>query len=145
MYLLDTNVLLGLIWTSHDFHHSAAKWFIANRRDGWATCAMTQAGFVRISAQTVFAAWGGTVPTAIASLESATASPDHQFLDMDFVQSYVKTICTGGLLGHRQVTDAWLLATAMRHQCKLATFDRGIRQLLATPRERLQHLVVLEA
>ena len=144
MYLLDTDVLLGLIWTSHDFHHAAAKWFVANRRDGWATCAMTQAGFARISAQSAFAAWGGTVPSAIASLEAATHSDEHRFLIMDSVQADVKTICTGGLLGHRQVTDAWLLATAVRHRCKLVTFDRGIRQLLATPGERLQHLVILE-
>lgn len=143
MYLLDTNVLLGLIWTSHDFHAAAAKWFIAHRRDGWATCAMTQAGFVRISAQSAFAAWGGTVSGAIDSLESATHSDEHRFLTMDQLPADVKTVCTGGLLGHRQVTDAWLLATAVHHQCKLVTFDRGIQQLLATPRERLAHLVVL--
>ena len=144
MYLLNTNVLLGLIWTSHDFHRAAAKWFIENRRDGWATCAMTQAGFVRISAQSAFAAWGGTVPSANASREAATTSEGHRFLIVDSVQADVQSICSGGLLGHRQVTDAWLLAIAVRHQCKLVSFDRGLRQLLATAGERLQHLVMLE-
>ena len=52
--------------------------------------------------------------------------------------------CTGGLLGHRQVTDAWLLALAIRHKVKLLTFDSGIRQLLATPQERQQHLSILD-
>ena len=144
MYLLDTNVLLGLIWTSHDFHRAAGKWFVANRRQGWATCAMTQAGFARISAQSAFAVWGGTVQSAIASLEAAMGSVDHRFLNMDVAQGQVKIYCTGGIIGHRQVTDAWLLATAMRHNCKLVTFDKGIRQLLATDDERYRHLVILE-
>ena len=48
--------------------------------------------------------------------------------------------CTGGLRGHRQITDAWLLTLAMRNQVKLVTFDGGIAQLLATTEERAQHL-----
>jgi predicted nucleic acid-binding protein len=51
--------------------------------------------------------------------------------------------CTGGLLGHRQVTDAWLLTTAVRHRARLVTFDAGIGALLATDAERQRALTIL--
>ncbi len=44
---------------------------------------------------------------------------------------------------HRQVTDAYLLTLAIRNQCRLVTFGRGLSQLLATEAERSQHLKVL--
>ncbi len=46
-------------------------------------------------------------------------------------------------MGHRQVTDAYLLTLAVRNQCSLVTFDRGLSQLLATEAERSQHLKLL--
>jgi predicted nucleic acid-binding protein len=47
-------------------------------------------------------------------------------------------------LGHRQITDAYLLTTAARHDARLVTFDSGIRQLLATEPEREQRLHILK-
>ena len=35
----------------------------------------------------------------------------------------------GGVLGHRQVTDAYLVALAAEHAERLATFDRGLSAL----------------
>jgi predicted nucleic acid-binding protein len=32
------------------------------------------------------------------------------------------------LIGHRQITDAYLVALAIRNKGKLATLDRGIQQ-----------------
>jgi hypothetical protein len=51
--------------------------------------------------------------------------------------------CTGGLHGHRQVTDAYLLTSAIRSKMKLLTFDTGVVQLLASAREREAHVEVL--
>ena len=47
-YLLDTNLLIALLWPSHEKHDLALKWFTRHRAKGWATCPITQAGFVRI-------------------------------------------------------------------------------------------------
>lgn len=69
-----------------------------------------------------------------------TAHPRHRFLALDFGIEQVLGSCTGGLRGHRQITDAWLLTLAMRNQVKLVTFDGTIAQLLATSEERQQHL-----
>ena len=55
----------------------------------------------------------------------------------------VAGLCTGGLVGHRQVTDAYLLALAIKRKCKLVTFDSGLRQLLATEHERALHVELL--
>ena len=38
--------------------------------------------------------------------------------------------CAGKMLGHRQVTDTYLLGLAFRHGGKLATLDRGMNALL---------------
>lgn len=55
--------------------------------------------------------------------------PKHRLLPLDFGFEEVMGWCTGGLLGHRQVTDAWLLALAIRHKVK---------------QERQQHLSILD-
>jgi predicted nucleic acid-binding protein len=47
------------------------------------------------------------------------------------------------VLGHRQVTDAYLLALAVRHEGRFVTFDRRIA-LGVVPGARAEHLVVLE-
>jgi len=45
--LLDVNVLLALAWPNHVHHPAAHRWFAENHREGWATCPLTQMGFVR--------------------------------------------------------------------------------------------------
>jgi len=52
-------------------------------------------------------------------------------------------LCSGGIVGHRQVSDAWLLSAAIRANMKLLTFDRGIGQLLRSEAERKAHIVIL--
>jgi predicted nucleic acid-binding protein len=46
--LLDVNVLLALLDQAHVHHARARKWFLARALDGWASCPLTQNGFVRI-------------------------------------------------------------------------------------------------
>ena len=85
------------------------------------------------------------VDQVIELLERTTGHPKHRYRAMDFDLRRVQQACTGGLLGHRQITDAWLLTTAIRHDARLVTFDRGIASLLATPAERTARLVLLKA
>ena len=54
-YLLDTNLLIALLWPSHDATRALAlRWFTRHRAKGWATCPLTQAGFVRIVSNPAF-------------------------------------------------------------------------------------------
>ena len=143
-YLLDANALIALGWTQHEHHEKISRWFRNHAREGWATCAFTHAAFVRVIAQPAFSGHSIGVTEIVELLLRNTAHPKHRLLSLDFGFEEVMGWCTGGLLGHRQVTDAWLLALAIRHRIKLVTFDAGIRQLLATFQERQQHLSILD-
>lgn len=139
-YLLDANALIALGWPVHEHHRRALSWFKKHARQGWATCAFTQAAFVRIIAQPSFSGHAISVGEVGEVLLRNTAHAKHRFLPLDFGFEQVLGCCTGGLLGHRQITDAYLLTLAVRHGAKLVTFDGGIRQLLATAEERERHL-----
>ena len=62
---------------------------------------------------------------------------------LDFGFAEVLAACTGGILGHRQITDAWLLTAAIRNGMKLVTIDAGIMHLPASVPERTKHLMML--
>ncbi len=143
-YLLDANTLIALCWSNHIHHTMALAWFKNHSRHGWATCALTQAAFVRVILQPAFSGESMQAHEVIELLARTTSHPQHHYLPIDFDMLQVQVACTGGLLGHRQITDAWLLATAIRHKAKLVTFDAGISSLLAKSAERSAHAHLLK-
>ena len=144
MWLLDANALIALGWPAHEQHGRMLAWFKRHARDGWATTAMTQSAFVRIVSQPAFSGHVIGVAQVAELLLRNTAHAKHRLLNMDFGFEQVLGCCTGGLLGHRQITDAYLIATAARHQARLVTFDRGLSNLLATEPERERLLAILQ-
>jgi uncharacterized protein len=142
-WLLDANALIALGWPAHEHHAAMQRWFKGHAAEGWATTAVTQSAFVRIVSQPAFSGRVIGVTQVAELLLRNTAHEKHKLLAMDFGFEQVLGCCTGGLFGHRQITDAYLLATAARHKAKLVTFDKGIRDLLATDMEREQLLRVL--
>lgn len=143
MVLLDVNVLLALGWPSHVHHARVHAWMTRHASAGWCTCAITQGAFVRISCQPAFSPYGLSVEEAWATLEGNLAHPGHRLLSMDASFGEALNVCTGGVIGHRQITDALLLTTAARAGARLLTFDGGVRQLLATEDERKRCVQVL--
>ena len=142
-YLLDANALIALCWPAHEHHGRMLDWFKTHAAQGWATCALTQSAFVRVVMQPAFSgpvAAKITVSDAAELLLRNTSHAQHCFVNLDFGFGDVLTTCTGGLYGHRQITDAWLLTAAIKNGIRLLTFDAGIRSLLATPAERLAHV-----
>jgi toxin-antitoxin system PIN domain toxin len=141
--LLDANALIALGWPAHEHHTAMQGWFKRYASEGWATTVITQSAFVRIVSQPVFSGRVISVAQVAELLMRNTAHASHRLLAMDFGFEQVLGCCTGGLLGHRQIADAYLVATAARHDARLVTFDSGIRQLLATEpeRERLLHIL----
>ncbi len=144
-HLLDANALIALGWPTHEHHPSMVRWFRQHARAGWATTALTQSAFVRIVSQPAFAGRSIAISEAAELLLRNTAHPKHRLVTMDFGFADVLAACTGGILGHRQVTDAWLLTAAVRSGMKLLTFDGGIAQLLSNPQERARYLAMLDA
>jgi len=128
-YLLDTNVLVALLWPAHAHHELAVKWFANHRGKGWATCALTQAGFVRIVSNPAFSRDAVTPREAAGVLAANTEAKDHSFWQAGL--PFVEAAAFSGprLVGHQQVTDAYLLGLALHHGGLLATLDQRIATL----------------
>lgn len=123
MGLLDVNALVALAWDSHVHHAAMREWFAANRRSGWATCPLTESGFVRISSNPRVLPSPIGVADARRVLVALRTVEGHRFLvdDVSLSDPDVPPIA-----GHRQVTDVHLLTLARRHGVPLVTFDAGI-------------------
>ena len=127
-YLLDVNVLLALGWPNHIHHDSAHRWFQQNRAKGWATCALTQLSFVRLSANPRICPSPQTPQLAIAWLMQFTKLPRHMYW-----QEKAGGLAADGLASifasvghHEQVTDAFLVSVAEFNEGKVATFDLSL-------------------
>ncbi len=139
--LLDVNVLLALMDRDNVHHRAAMQWWRSDRDNGWASCPLTQNGFVRISCQSNFPG-RPTVAQAVDQLRRQIAEPNHAFWPDDISIADEGWFDRGRLLGPRQITDAYLLALAVKNGGRFVTFDRGI-PLRAVRRAEPRHLVVL--
>ena len=126
MALLDVNALIALAWDSHVHHAVMRSWFVANHADGWATCPITESGFVRVSANPKVLPSPLGVAAARDVLVSLRAAEGHRFLtdDVSMGDDDVPP-----MVGHRQVTDAHLLTLARRCGTRLVTFDAALLAL----------------
>jgi toxin-antitoxin system PIN domain toxin len=118
VHLLDGNVLIALVSPSHVHHAAAERWF-AQGVAPFATCPVTQGTLLRILLNI------GQLDTgaALAVLNQVTAHPRHRFW-ADAV-GYAQ-VSWRGVIGHRQVTDAYLAGLARHFEGRLVTFDRGL-------------------
>ena len=122
-YLLDTNVLIALAWPNHVHHRETQIWFEEKGAARFRTCPITQTGFVRISSNPAFTPAAVTPGEALALLERVRHLPGHDFWPDDI--SLNDALAGKSLTGHRQITDAYLLALASVHGGVLASLDRG--------------------
>jgi len=76
---LDVNMLIALAWPSHIHHGPAHAWFAANAVRGWATCPLTQCGFVRISSNPGIIPEAVTPQAALDLLRQIVANKHHAF------------------------------------------------------------------
>ncbi len=127
--MLDVNVLVALAWPNHVHHSRALRWFAANREEGWATCPVTESGFVRVSSNVRVIPDARTPEQAIHLLRQIRQLPGHTFWGDDVSPVDSDATAFEQVVGYRQVTDAHLLTLAMRRGGSLATFDRGIAEL----------------
>ena len=127
--LLDLNLLTALVWPTHEHPAVAHDWF-ERRVDGWATCPLTQLGFVRLASNPAFSRDALSVRDALTLLLKNLEHPDHVFWSADRDAASL-TPMAPSLRGHQQVTDAYLLALAHHHDGLVATFDRGLGGLAA--------------
>ena len=129
-YLLDTNLLIALLWPSHERHELALKWFARRRGQGWATCPFTQAGFVRIVSNPAFSRDAVHPREAVQVLSANTAARDHAFWPDEVPFAEAVDFAGVRLMGHQQVIDAYLLGLAIRRGGVLATLDKRVGALM---------------
>jgi len=115
--LLDANVLIALLVEDHVHHAAAETWFVA-LNGTFATCPITQGSLMRLLIRE-----GQSAATARDILDRSTADPRHEFWPDDVPYTDVPT---AGIIGHRQVTDAYLAQLARARQARLATFDQAM-------------------
>ncbi len=127
--LLDVNVLVALAWPNHSHHASAHLWF-GNRTTGWATTAITEAGFVRVSSNQRALATAVRPIDALALLSRLRAVSGHSFWVDDVENVVNEDVEPTRILGHQQIADAHLIALAIARGGTVATFDRGLRNLV---------------
>jgi uncharacterized protein len=139
--LLDINVLLALLDSAHVDHQRAQKWISREIRHGWASCALTQNGFVRIISQPKYPS-PVSLFKAVERLRLATSTEYHEFWPCSISFLEDRRIDSSRVHGPRQVTDIYLLALAVEHGGRLITLDESI-PLSAAPGATPKHLVVI--
>jgi hypothetical protein len=128
--LPDVNVLIALTWSHHVHYEPAWAWFDAQRDEGWATCPVTEAGFVRVSCNRAAVGRAVTPLGAIGVLGELTRLGGHTFWPLDRPIAELPEAVGARLQGYRQITDAVLLAAAIQRGGQLATFDQGLEGLV---------------
>ena len=115
--LLDANALIALTVTDHIHHEVVEGWF-SQRTGPFATCPVTQGALVRFLLRT-----SATAAQAIDIVRSFRAADGHEFWADTLAYDEV---AMHGVVGHRQVTDAYLAGLARKHRGQLVTLDRAL-------------------
>jgi hypothetical protein len=115
--LLDGNALVALSVVDHVHHDIAANWFSSIDAE-FATTPTTQGTLLRLTLRE-----GLDIQASVDLLNGITGHPRHVFWpdDLPYTAATLR-----GVVGHRQVTDSYLVTLARNRGGQLATFDRGL-------------------
>ena len=119
-FLADGNVLVALTVVDHVHHDAAIGWFERTQPE-LATCPITEGTLLRFLVRE-----GRSAPEAIAVLDAIRREDWHSFWTdaLPYEAAHL-----AGVIGHRQVTDAYLVALARHNGGRVATLDRGLAAL----------------
>jgi toxin-antitoxin system PIN domain toxin len=120
-YLFDVNVLMALAWPNHVHHELAHRWF-RQAQPRFATCPLTQLGFVRISSNPQIIPDAVSPREALDLLTQIVGRPHHEFW-ADAIEP-TQAMDALAISGHKQLTDAYLLCLAEAKHGKLVTLDK---------------------
>jgi uncharacterized protein len=140
--LLDVNVLIALLDPSHIHHTKAHQWLAQEFRHGWASCALTQLGCIRVMSSSAYPA---RKPAALVAerLAEATQTAHHNFWSDCPAPVSDHFMNWGVLLTSRHSTDAYLLALAVHNNARLVSFDGHI-PLGAVAGANATHLTIIQ-
>ena len=124
--LLDVNLLVALFDPDHIHHDAAHDWFADNRARGWATCAITENGFVRVVSNPAYRSAVNRPVDLVDRLRQLCRLPGHQFWAETVSLRDTRLFDCSRVAGPRQLTDLYLLGLAHHRGGTLATFDHGV-------------------
>ncbi len=142
--LPDVNVLVALFDPAHVFHDLAHEWFTEARHQAWATCPLTQSGFLRVVTNPPYPNRQLTIVETAAHLRRLISNHahTHHFLYDDTSLVDDSRFDLSKLSGHRQITDLHLLGICLRFHARLVTFDRGFIVLVSAISEPTEILLL---
>jgi len=140
--LLDVNVLVALFDPDHVHHDLAHDWFAADGAAGWATCPLTENGFVRVVTHPQYQPNPPRPAVVLERLRKFCDGGRHQFWG-DTISLRDESIFVSSVVSHRHLTDIYLLGLARKMGGRLATFDRSIA-LDAVKGAKASHLLLIE-
>ncbi len=120
--LLDANVLIALVNESHIHHERSRSWF-GRANPSFATCPITEGALIRHYFRETVSPFPQEAVEIIRKIHNL---PGHQFWNANLNYGEIDY---RGVIGHRQVTDAYLVALAKSHKGKLATMNSGLAEL----------------
>ena len=123
--LFDVSVLIAIVDPEHSFHRSIHRWLQSHVGTTWASCPLTENGFVRILSQPSFSAGKRTPGEAITLLRSVKETPawPHVFWADEYSITEPSSITGDRIGGPNQFADVYLVALALRKGGRFLTFD----------------------
>ena len=118
-YLLDVNALVAALYPASPHHAPFVAWAARQRPADFATCALTELGFIRVAS----AALGFSVGDARKLLAAFRASGPGYLVTLPSPADHLPAWASR----HSHTTDAYLCALAHAHALSLVTFDPGIK------------------
>jgi uncharacterized protein len=140
--LLDVNVWIALLDDAHVFSERVNAWLRAEEAP-IATCPIVENGVIRIMSSLAYSREVRLAPGEVAAhLSKACAQLDHESWPDALSLRDGERFDFSRLHGHRQITDAYLLALAVGRKGCLVTLDSAV-PLTAVRGAAQRHLVKL--
>lgn len=119
-YLLDANALIALVLREHEHHSRVSSW--ASSASRLALCPIVEGALLRALLRL-----GESQETATGLLRLLYEDARFEFWadSISYTEAELDHV-----IGHRQVTDAYLVALARSRGAELATLDRGLADAL---------------
>jgi toxin-antitoxin system PIN domain toxin len=119
-FLLDANVLIALTVAEHVHHERASAWFAGVEQA--AVCPIVEGALLRFLVRL------GVPPNSVRAM--LLALHDDPRIELWAESLSYAEVELGHVIGHRQVTDAYLAALARHHRGRLATLDEALHAAL---------------
>ena len=115
-YLLDSSALIALAVHEHEYNEAVSAWL--QKHDQFALSPIVEGALVRFLTRL------GERPQVAVEILRTLHSTDGWTFWPDSI-SY-REVDLSAVIGHRQVTDAYLVALATSKRAKLATLDKAL-------------------